>query len=502
MNKEDQLIQYINNNNTIEKVKNYFQKNSINSLDFNNFNNTLLYLVKNNASPEIIEFIIKNQHDKSNIEPLFYLIDHENFEIATLLLNNDANINGKIFDERTPHNYCNILEYIRDTITEEKFDFIFRHNGKTSLVSSRFICYIIMNSVKRKPFYYEKNGFYMLWYILFYKYAEHNEHQRNLFILNTFLLKYYKNKCPLTNEQISQSIEELEEHVILPFNNNKNQWNIYPLDLAISVNNTKIVELLLKYADEHSIILNINSKRRKGIYPVMNALRNNNYDILRSLFRYATKHNIILNLDDSDIYGNRPFEISLKNNDDYIVEYFLKYAQDNNISINIEDCIFLLNEYNVHMLKILIDYANKNSIILNINEKNKEGKNPLFSACSYHYSNYYIEAMFNYAKEHNIIISINDKDQNGNYPLLNAIINENINMVKYLINYATEQHIPLNLNDIDENGNYPLLIACKNKNHDYEIAKLLVDYAEKNNITLNINKNDKDFISPIIESLK
>jgi len=490
---EDQLIEIINNN-TVQGVRNYFQENNISSVNFNNFNQTLLYLVKQNASSEIIEFIIENQHDKSNKEPLFYCIDHENFKIANILLDNDANINGKLFDKRTPHDYCNILEYIRDTLTEEKFDFIFRHKGRTDLVSSRFICYIIINSVKGK-FYYERNGFDILRYILNYKYTDHNEYERNLYILNHFLLKCYKNKYPLTNEQITLSVEELERHVTLPFNNFKNKWNIHPVELAISVNNTKLVELLFDYANKHRILLDINRKRSKGIYCLLDVIRNNNEDILRSLFNYANDNDIVLNITDSDIYGNSLLELSLKNNDDCIIESLLNYADDHDILIHIEDCISLLNDHNVHSVNILIDYADRHSLVLNLNVKNSEGKSPLLCACSCRYSMYYVSSMFRHANKNSIILNVNDKDQQGNYPLLNATKYGNQEMVKCLLQYAMEQRIPLIMNDIDQEGNYPLLYAVKFG--EINMVKDILCYALEHHIILKIMDNNKNEENPI-----
>ncbi|OUM60065.1 hypothetical protein PIROE2DRAFT_14257 [Piromyces sp. E2] len=503
---ESQLIQYIDDN-SIEKIRTYFQENNVTSKYFNNFNQTLLHLVKNNASFEIIEFIVEQQYDKSNIEPLFYSIDCENYEVATVLLDSDANIKGKIFDERTPHDYCNVLEYIRDTLTEDKFDFIFKHKGKTDLVSSRFICYIIINSVKGK-FYYERNGFDILRYILNYKYADHDKEERNLFIINTFFLKHYKNGYSLTNAQISQLVVEFEKHVTLSFNNNKNKWNIHPVDLAVSVNNRKLVELLLDYANKHHILLDLNHKRKKGIYPLLDTMRNGNEDILRSIFHYANEHQIILNVNDSDIYGNRPFEVSLKNNDDYMVECFLQYVDDHHINIDIEESISLLNEHNVHVLNILIDYADKHSIVLNMNTKNSEGKFPLLSACACRYSGYYIDSLFEHVNRHSILLNINDKDDDGNYPLLNATKYGNGDMVNYLFRYADEHQLMITLNDKNKEGNYPLLNAAKfgdinvvkkeNRygeypigcaimhRHGHEIVKMIKDYGKSKGIPINV----------------
>jgi len=490
---ENQLIHFINDN-TIEKVRTYFLENNIASKDFNNFNQTLFHLVKNNASLEIIEFIIEQQHDKNNIKPLFYSIDHENYKLATALLDSNANINGKIFDERTPHDYCNVLEYIRETLTEDKFDFIFKHKGKTDLVSSRFICYIIMNSIKGK-FYYERNGFDILRYILNYKYADHDKDKRNSFIINNFLLKYYKNGYPLTNVQISQLVEELEKHVTLSFNNNKNKWNIHPIDLAISVNNRKLVELLLDYANKYHILLDLNHKRKKGIYPLLDTMRNGNEDILRSLFHYADDHQFILNINDSDIYGNRPFEVSLKNNDDYLVECLLQYANDHHLKIDIEDNISLLNKHNVHVLNILIDYADKHSIMLNVNAKNSEGSFPLLSACACRYSGYYINSLFEHANRHSILLNINDKDIKGNYPLLIATKFGNADMVNHLLRYADEHQLILILNDKDEEGNYPLLNAAKFG--DITIVKNILQYASQHHIILKLTDENKYGQNPI-----
>jgi len=88
-----------------------------------------------------------------------------------------------------------------------------------------------------------------------------------------------------------------------------------------------------------------------------------------------------------------------------------------------------------------------------------------------------------------IIININNKTKNGDYPLLKAIDKNKIEIVKIFIEYANKNNIIIKFNNEKEkkNINYSLMYSIKQK-RNIEIIKLFIEYANKNNIILELNK--------------
>jgi len=71
------------------------------------------------------------------------------------------------------------------------------------------------------------------------------------------------------------------------------------------------------------------------------------------------------------------------------------------------------------MVKLLVDYVNKNNLILEINKKNKNGKHPLLSATRT--NNIEItKLLIEYANKNKIILKLNEKSWYECYPLLSA----------------------------------------------------------------------------------
>jgi len=98
-------------------------------------------------------------------------------------------------------------------------------------------------------------------------------------------------------------------------------------------------------------------------------------------------------------------------------------------------------------VKLLIDYANKNNIILNINDKNKLGNYPLLWSIGKDNSVEITKLLIDYANKNNIILNINDKNKNNYYPLLQSIVFNNVEMVKLLMDYANKNNIILKINE-------------------------------------------------------
>ena len=67
-----------------------------------------------------------------------------------------------------------------------------------------------------------------------------------------------------------------------------------------------------------------------------------------------------------------------------------------------------------------------------------------------------VKTILDYAIKNKIILELNEKNEDGSYPLLKAINNNNIEIVQLLIDYATENKIILELNEKNIDGYYPL----------------------------------------------
>jgi len=97
-----------------------------------------------------------------------------------------------------------------------------------------------------------------------------------------------------------------------------------------------------------------------------------------------------------------------------------------------------------------------------------------------------VKLIIDYANKNNIILKLNNTDKKKEYPLLLACKNKNINIVKLLIDYAKENKINLELNNNDNSNNNPFLCAYRKNNTD--IVKLLIEYAIEKEEKLYINK--------------
>ena len=67
-----------------------------------------------------------------------------------------------------------------------------------------------------------------------------------------------------------------------------------------------------------------------------------------------------------------------------------------------------------------------------------------------------VKLLIDYANKNNIVLKINKQDNNECYPLLWATDNNNIEIVKLLIDYANKNNIVLKINEQNNNEFYPL----------------------------------------------
>ncbi|KAL6632921.1 hypothetical protein U3516DRAFT_775019 [Neocallimastix sp. 'constans'] len=157
-------------------------------------------------------------------------------------------------------------------------------------------------------------------------------------------------------------------------------------------------------------------------------------------------------------------------------------------------CLTLQNNFkdNIKIVKLLIDYANKNTIVLKIIEndnveekKNNHGSYPIIEATKMNniematreYNIKIVKLLIDYASKNDITSQINEQNNYKDYLLLFAASKDNIEIVKLLIDYANE-----NKNSL----------LCATRTKDIELVQLLEDYTIQNGITLNLNENDEN----------
>jgi len=98
--------------------------------------------------------------------------------------------------------------------------------------------------------------------------------------------------------------------------------------------------------------------------------------------------------------------------------------------------------------------------------------------------------LIKYANKNKIILNLNKWSRN---PILKSILINNIEILKLFIKYANEKNIILELNENDKDGNYSLFYALKYR-CNIEIIKLLINYANSNNIIIKLNEKMENVI--------
>jgi len=197
-----------------------------------------------------------------------------------------------------------------------------------------------------------------------------------------------------------------------------------------------------------------------------------------------------------------PLLKAIENDNIEIVKLIINYANENNIILQLNDkddsgfypILSAIIKDDLEILKLIIDYAKKNNIILDINEKDNCGVSSFTIAVVKGYE--FVKTIMDYANENNIILKINEKDNDGSYPLLIATFVNKHEIAKLIINYANANNITLTINGSDTRfkGN-PMSYALSYNN--YEMVKLLIDYAYKNDITLAVNEDQICSISKL-----
>jgi len=435
---EEELIHIIKGK-SLEEVEYIFKNNLIESKNLNYFKGTLLYLIDNNISYEIIKFIIEQQQqqqqqqqqrDIDNTEIFYNSIKYNNFNTAKLLLKYGTSIENK-----TTFNSKNILECLIENkdLNSENLLFILNIKKEATLITSD----VLYNLIKL-----EEIGFLKI--ILQYKYFD------LIFIKN--ILFAYRNRTVFSTSELQKFIS-LNNGLINVID--KTSAGDILLLKVVKYNKTDIFKLLFNYVTTNHVIFDINNIINLKNNILFHAVYQNGTEIIKLIMGYANKIKFILPLNKKIEYGN----------------YLLLLATQ---------------KQNINIIRLIIAYAEINNIILNINEKNNGGVYPLLVAIKKNKIEI-IKLLVEYANSNNIILNINEKDKYGYFPLLVATKNNNIKITKLLIHYAEINSIILNINEKKyEYGNYPLFIATLNNN--IEIVNLLMEYANSYNIILNIEE--------------
>jgi len=552
------ILEILNRNDKYELEKYIYDKiillNNINDDDFD----ILISAIESDVSIDMINFIILQGEyytldyfiieNNSVLTPIFSAVGKNRFDIADILLENQADIN-----------YFNgdILNYLYDQklLNIENLKYILKKGLNIEAITTKFIYDLIDNF---------ENNFLE---IIFNHYTYTNE-----FILQ--LLKVYKNYNLINNsyELVKKSNVSVNDDFknILSENNNKifidekmyekaiksknyealkilfkndnneqdkilkriikynllersvemndysyvkkvlsydpfNFKNIHYEEIIFKAlqNNRKIAFLLLKSFIDKNNYNNIKKSNTKYDLQILNLIVNklikrNNFQLLKS-FIEDDEFKSIINLNVRDINGEYPLHTAFFNDNIDIFKYLLKNGANGDIKNNNDSSLLLLaiNDNKYEFVKCLVKH---NSFI---NEKNFSGNSLLHISINQNNSNI-TEYLINFATKNNIPLNINEKDSNGEYLLIKAINKNNFNIVFSLVNYGIRNNVNLNIKD--ENGNTPLTISYI-KGYT-KIFKYLIKYLNINQkdgygnsvLIYIIDKNDIDTLNDLIDT--
>ncbi|ORX82288.1 hypothetical protein BCR32DRAFT_292735 [Anaeromyces robustus] len=281
------LLKYFKNKSLIEiksknidEIKKFFEENNINietSESSNNFYEILEYLIDVSSSTELIEFIIGLLSNWKKYNYFYLAVIEEKFKLADVLLKNVDYLSERYnnhryvifeFDESCygSDKYYSIQYYRvihglmkNNCLTKRNLQYLLNH-GYPKIIDTYIFCELIRRGENE-----------ILEYILNYQ-PEDEEYLKNN-ILNKFLIGCYKNKLPLTDEQILKILYQRIN------NNTTNEDMVYsvdkiymdccrqcgtpcecsdhtrytPLAVAYCCDNMEAVDLLLDYGEIHNI---------------------------------------------------------------------------------------------------------------------------------------------------------------------------------------------------------------------------------------------------------
>jgi len=429
-------------------------------------NHKLVKLLMNYANENNILLEI-NDKDKYGNNPLINTFEYNDFESLQLLMeyaqenNILLDINSKDEKERSP-----------SFIMMEKFN---RSRGENETAKIKIVL-LLMN-------YASRNNIILN--------IDEKIHTRTKYREYTdFTFKYAVDN---SNFEIFKLFVEYAQNygmILSLFKDNypdyyTNNYNLL-LYALINCENRQIVKLIIEVAGKNNIKYNLFNGCN---YPLTSGIKFKDTEIIEMIIQNAEENNVIITDRDLNISLSEITKIN-ENVSEKIVKLIIDYAKKYKINMDINKISYYTNyplfqNKNVTISKLLMKYAKENRIILDINLKNNKGKCSL----SYQIKNNNIEMvqlLMKYAKENNIILDLNSTDKDGNYPFLRAIRKCKEKMVKLLINYANENNIIIDINRKNNQGNFPLLLAIRRNN--IEVVQLLIDYAKAHHIILDVDQ--------------
>ncbi|ORY53370.1 hypothetical protein LY90DRAFT_670381 [Neocallimastix californiae] len=294
--------------------------------------------------------------------------------------------------------------------------------------------------------------------------------------INEYLLKLIKN----VNEK-----QELTSFLKKNLRKIKFDGTVY--ELAFTYRNLDAIELFCKF-----------DKRRKKSNQTLHYQNIKCSQHLKYILRNGFIPEISVDFIVTRLYFDNEFILTLLFHRRYshqLARHVLKkMINKEKFKIHLNDIKLLkecLSGKEINKLKILIQYANQFNVILNINEKDKNGIPLLYSVIAEN-SIELVKLIIDYAEKNNIILNLNvlqindDPSNMSNNPLNYPIFNGNTEMVKLLMEYANKNNILLELNVKENNLFNPFLWAIYHNN----IEMSILEYLHKNKIVAYLSEHD------------
>ncbi|KAG4106029.1 ankyrin [Neocallimastix lanati (nom. inval.)] len=522
--------------NDINEINNYYLNNNIIFNNYEDFKEIIIYGIGNKISSKIISIIVSQNNIENDwlCKLLFFTIKNNYFEVANILLNNNAKwkyfeINYYKFGLEVPSLNLKILKYLL--------------NKKFYSIGNYRLEYLFYQLIEAN------NSLYNKFLETIFSHFKFN----NDFILKNLLIDIYLKKSKLSNEQIQKLIMNEKEKIKI---NNKmyekavEKKNYEALRILFEYESSEDNEIQIRIINYDLLKYSILSENYDFVKKILSyrpfTYKNLNYkDLLTTAFKnsmteetinnknnisklliksfltnskkiakidsnklYDTQfQNLLINLAirqknfilvkyliDSEDFKMTAEEINTKDiNNEYPIitsitsrnlrafKFLLNHGADPNtknnggrsllsLSLTIDDLYIAEDDSN--FFKCLLDQPN-----VHINEKDSQGIYPISKAVHQNKSEL-VKLLINYASNHNISLDITVKDPNGNSPLAIAIKNNNIEIIISLINYGINHNIDMNINNIIVNGHTPLIYSYKN--NYLKIFEYLIEYSDVN----------------------
>ena len=516
--------------NDINEINNYYLNNNIIFNNYEDFKEIIIYGIGNKISSKIISIIVSQNNIENDwlCKLLFFTVKNNYFEVANILLNNNAKwkyfeINYYKFGLEVPSLNLKILKYLL--------------NKKFYSIGNYRLEYLFYQLIEAN------NSLYNKFLETIFSHFKFN----NDFILKNLLIDIYLKKSKLSNEQIQKLIMNEKEkikinnemyekavekknyealRILFEYESSREngiQSKIINYDLlkySILSENYDFVKKILCYKPFTYKNLNykdllttafkssvteetINNKNNISKLLIKsfltNSKKNTNIDYSKSYdirflnllinlaIRYYSSPILVKYLIDSEDFKMTAEEINSKDiNNEYPIitsiasgnskafEILLNHGADPNTKNDGGRSLLSLaiDNNNFSILEFLLNQPN-----VHINEKDSQGIYPISKAVNQNKPEI-VELLINYASNHNIILDITVKDPNGNSPLAIAIKNNNIEIIISLINYGINHNIDMNINNIIVNGNTPLIYSYRN--NYLKIFEYLIEYSDVN----------------------